>query len=77
MASKSSAIELHLHFARKLQELEASHYGKLSPEKMFLQQIIKAERLLSFLTNDLRHDYEKQVASLQKNKIHIHIRVKK
>jgi hypothetical protein len=68
MASKPAAVELHLHFARRLKELEENRYGKLSPEKVFVQQAAKVEKLLPLLTEDLRHDYEKQVKDLQETK---------
>lgn len=63
MGSKPSAVDLHMHFARQLRGLEGS--AKALPEKMFVQQLNKIEKLLPVLEEDLRHDYEKQLAHIK------------
>ena len=65
MGSKSSAVELHLHFAGKLRELAGLPSGRALPEKIFFQQIGKIEKLLPMLADDLRYDYEKQAAAIK------------
>jgi hypothetical protein len=65
MASKPAAAELHLHFSRQLQGLAGLPTGRAIPEKLFMQQLGKLEKLMPSLDEDLRHDYEKQVAEMQ------------
>jgi hypothetical protein len=65
MGSKPAAVELHMHFARKLHELAGLPSGRMLPEKIFLQQTGKLEKLLPLLEEDLRYDYEKQLEALK------------
>jgi hypothetical protein len=63
IGSKSAAVELLLYFAMKLKDQENTLHPKL--QTIFFQQVLKAEKLLPSIEDDLQFDYRQKIDALR------------
>jgi hypothetical protein len=63
IGSKAAAVELLLHFCERLKKLDTTLHPKL--QVIFSQQLVKAEKLLPLVEEDLQFDFRQQIDSLK------------
>jgi hypothetical protein len=63
IGSKAAAAELLLHYAATLRNIDTHLHPKL--ETIFLQQLAKAEKLITFVEDDLQYDFRQQLDVLR------------
>jgi hypothetical protein len=63
IGSKPAAVELLLYFAMKLKAQENTLHPKL--QTIFSQQVLKAEKLLPLIEDDLQFDYRQKIDALR------------
>jgi len=63
IGTKSAAVELLIHFCEQLKKLDTTLHPKL--QVIFTQQIVKAEKLLPVIEEDLQFDFRQQLDSLK------------
>ena len=63
IGSKAAAAELLLHYAATLRNVDTHLHPKL--ETIFLQQLTKAEKLITLVEEDLQYDFRQQLNELR------------
>ncbi len=63
--SKAAEIELVLHYCKALKMSGIRMENSTALTKLYQQQVLKAEKLLSAFHEDLQYDYRKQLELLQ------------
>jgi hypothetical protein len=63
IGNKNATVELLLHFSTKLRQQETSLHPKL--RTILMQQLVKSEKLLPMVEEDLQYDFRRQIESLR------------
>jgi hypothetical protein len=67
IGSKSASVELLLDFCMNLKEQENTLHPRL--QTLFLQQLIKAEKILPQIDDDLQFDYRQKIDGLRGDEV--------
>ena len=61
---KQTEVELLLHFCKKLKKFDPSISNSIPLTRIFDREILKVEKILNTLHQDLKYDYETEIESI-------------